>query len=127
MQSTHVVTGPPAAEEVVDRPSGREVDRQSHPLHAVVDQVAHSVEHLAVAVRLRTPARFRSQVGTGIAERTSAHSAFVKSLAPRPLSQNDRTEPVHVAVTPRGARSGRTRRDTAQLISQRASLVVLVL
>lgn len=44
------------AEEVVDRPPIREIDRQGRPLHAVVDEVAHRVKHLAVAVRLRTTA-----------------------------------------------------------------------
>lgn len=91
--------------------SARLVARHRRPMtvrrfHAVVDEVAHSVEHLAVAVRLRTtalcqePGRHRHR-GTDLGPLRVRH---VTRIAAWPPPRSDRTEPVHVAVTPRGDR-----------------------
>ena len=127
VQFTRVVVRTPAAEEVVDRPPVREVDRQGHPLHAVVDEVAHGVEHLAMAVRLRAPAPLEEpgRHGHRGADLGPLGVRHVTGIAACPPPRSDRTEPVHVAVTPRGDRGGRRHRVTAQLVRQRASLVVL--
>lgn len=92
VQLGHKSRIPPAGEEGIHPWPGREVRRHRPPLDAVVDEVAHRVDHLPVAVHFRPPAparqpsRNRQQIPhqspLGI-----AHVRAVPGPAPRPVGR----------------------------------------
>lgn len=68
VQLGHQPCTPPGGKEGIDTRPGREVRGHRPPLDAVVDEVAHRVDHLSVAVALwppapaRQPSRHRQQI-----------------------------------------------------------------
>src|SRR5512147_420075 len=95
------VVAPPAAEEVVDGPPPGIIRGQRGPLDAVVDQVAHRVDHLAVAVLLQ-PSAPAIQPGRHRHRSTHLGPLRVRHIArmpARPEPRRNRTELVNMAVT----------------------------
>lgn len=121
VQLGHQSRVPPAGEERIHAWPGREVGRHGPPLDAVVDEVAHRVDHLPVAVALRAaaPARQPSRHRQQVPHRRPLRIAHVRAI-PRPAlwPVGRIPEPVGDTVTPRSGRTGPGTHDHATLRQQ---------
>ncbi len=118
MQFSRQPCVPPAGEERVDPRPGRKVGRHRPPLDAVVDEVAHRVDHLPVAVALRPAAAARqpSRNRQQIPHHSPLGITHVRAVAGPSIWLVDGVpEPVREAVTPASGGTGPGNHDHATL------------